>query len=96
MQAVSTERSWTYQGRSWSSFVLLEAKKSAEIIVGKVKACYQYFMNWWRAKTEATYPKDWTLTAKENDEPIDDEFAELETNGKVKGNAIMGSSKTII
>ncbi len=35
MQAASTERGCSYPGRSWSSFVLLEAKKSAEAIVAE-------------------------------------------------------------
>ena len=60
MQAGSTRRACTYRGRSlWS--LALEAEKSAEVIVVKVKPCFQYFTKWWRAKTEGTFMKDWIL-----------------------------------
>jgi hypothetical protein len=38
--------------------------------------------------------KDWTLIASENIALTDDEFAELENNGEVKGIANMDNSKT--
>ncbi len=60
MQAASTERVCTYRGRSWSSFVLLEAKKSAEVIVGKqtLKQCLAELLG---AEQERLSPKDWIL-----------------------------------
>ena len=62
MQAASTERAWTYRGRSWTRLgISIHQEVSRGHSSKSLKPCFQYSKKCWRAKTEGAFTKDWIL-----------------------------------